>query len=414
MERFEATRKTHLLAALALAFLAASLLSGSRVLLSLSILCAVAVAAGRVLRPRPMGPARRMLPTPFVQEEEALPVTLELRGPRLGSAWVEVREQVPSSARLERGSNYVSLVLGRNEKALVQYEVATPRLGTFRLGPADLRQEDVLGLTTSTRRVAEPTEYLVRPRPETLKRSPERSEWPHPLLGRHEVSQPGEGFDFFGLRDYMPGDRMRSINWKASARSHTLIVNQFERESRAEIVLFLDARALAESGVETHTPYVMSARAAAALVQRYVRGRDRVRIIVYGAEVSEMGADGVPLRFEEILDRLARIEAQGDTPLLRAVDELLPSLHSRSPVVVLSPLSSDPTVEDAVTALRSHDLHVTVVVPRYRIPPGANGAWSARVLEQSLAAEGLRSLGALVIELDPETPLSPQLQGVAA
>lgn len=412
MQRSHFTPKTHWIGAASLVALVVSLWSQSWVLLMLAFAGLAMVASARFSLSKSLGPSSRRLATDTVTEGESLPVTVRVEGPRRGSALVELRDRLMPGVRLGAGTNYRVLLLRRQAKQSFQYEAVSGRLGVFQAGPLEARREDPFGLRTRVDVVAPAAEYLVRPRAEELRRSPERSELPRVILGRHDVSQPGDGFDFFGLRDYMPGDRMRSVNWKASARSPRMVVNQFERESHAEIVIFVDARAVTESGLETDTPYAQGARAAASLVRRYLRARDRVRVIVYGESVRELGGQGRATRVEDVLDGLARVQPAGDNPVLIAVEEQLPKIRGRSPVVIVSPLFGDPTLEDAVTTLGGHGAQVTILVP-VPLPADPHGqAWSLRLLEQRMAVESLRSLGAVVLEILPSEPLSPQIRKV--
>jgi uncharacterized protein (DUF58 family) len=68
------------------------------------------------------------------------------------------------------------------------------------------------------------------------------------LLGKGEVGEtpiemPGSGSEFYEMRAYQPGDDFRSVNWNATARQGTLMVNEHMREVGASFLLVLDARA---------------------------------------------------------------------------------------------------------------------------------------------------------------------------
>ncbi len=59
-------------------------------------------------------------------------------------------------------------------------------------------------------------------------------------LGEHPARTSGEGIEFFGVREYVPGDRQRSINWAASTRRGRLQVNTFAAERSQDVVLLVD------------------------------------------------------------------------------------------------------------------------------------------------------------------------------
>ena len=105
-----------------------------------------------------------------------------------------------------------------------------------------------------------------------LRRLPSRS-------GERPARTGGEGIEFFGVRQYLPGDRQRSINWPASTRRGRLQVNTYAAESSQDVVLLADATSdVGEPGSSAHD---LVLRGAAAAARAYLEGRDRVGVITY-------------------------------------------------------------------------------------------------------------------------------------
>jgi uncharacterized protein (DUF58 family) len=98
-------------------------------------------------------------------------------------------------------------------------------------------------------------------------------------FGEHPARTSGEGIEFFGVREYLPGDRQRSINWPASTRRGRLQVNTFAAERSQDVVLLADATSdVGEPGSSAHD---LALRGAAAAARAYLEGRDRVGVITY-------------------------------------------------------------------------------------------------------------------------------------
>ena len=98
-------------------------------------------------------------------------------------------------------------------------------------------------------------------------------------LGEHPARTSGEGIEFFGVREYVPGDRQRSINWPASTRRGRLQVNTFAAERSQDVVLLVDATS--DVGVPGTSALDLALRGAAAAARAYVDARDRVGVITY-------------------------------------------------------------------------------------------------------------------------------------
>jgi uncharacterized protein (DUF58 family) len=98
-------------------------------------------------------------------------------------------------------------------------------------------------------------------------------------FGEHAARSPGEGIEFFGVRQYLPGDRQRSINWPASTRRGRLQVNTFAAERSQDVVVLADATSdVGEPGSSAHD---LALRGATAAARAYLEGRDRVGVITY-------------------------------------------------------------------------------------------------------------------------------------
>ena len=101
------------------------------------------------------------------------------------------------------------------------------------------------------------------------------------FAGNQVARARGEGIEFADLRPFTPGDRLRRINWRASARRGDLWVNEAHPERNADIVLFLDVFAeVRRSGPGTLD---LAVGAAGSLAERYLRDKDRVGLVSFGA-----------------------------------------------------------------------------------------------------------------------------------
>ena len=98
-------------------------------------------------------------------------------------------------------------------------------------------------------------------------------------LGEHPARVSGEGIEFFGVREYVPGDRQRSINWPASTRRGRLQVNTFAAERSQDVVLLADATS--DVGEPGMSALDLALRGAAAAARAYTDARDRVGVITY-------------------------------------------------------------------------------------------------------------------------------------
>ncbi|WP_396611549.1 DUF58 domain-containing protein [Haloferax sp. S1W] len=122
------------------------------------------------------------------------------------------------SANLE-GDATVQSIVGDGS---ISYDVTYDARGLATLGPATVVATDVLGFFTRTFTVGGTTEILVYPRLRSLSATARRD---LSLLSNFGTGEDREEFD--RLRPYVPGDSLRDVHWKSTARSGDLVVKAF-------------------------------------------------------------------------------------------------------------------------------------------------------------------------------------------
>jgi len=93
----------------------------------------------------------------------------------------------------------------------------------------------------------------------------------------------GNGTDFFGVREYHPGDSLRSLDWRLTARHpRQFFTKEFEQEEIAEIGLILDARQSTDLRIGEESLFDHSVGATASLAETFLHQGHRVSLLVFG------------------------------------------------------------------------------------------------------------------------------------
>ncbi|WP_425046408.1 DUF58 domain-containing protein [Primorskyibacter sp. S87] len=121
------------------------------------------------------------------------------------------------------------------------------------------------------------------------------------LNGRHASKLRGRGLDFEELRNYLPGDDIRSIDWKVTARSGEPYVRVYTEERDRPALLLVDQRQTMFFGSQVYMKSVVAAEAAAIAAHRILAQGDRIGAIVFG---DDMIAEHRPQRRPAALDRV--------------------------------------------------------------------------------------------------------------
>jgi len=101
------------------------------------------------------------------------------------------------------------------------------------------------------------------------------------LMGDSRSAQKGSGFEFNQIRDYQMGDDVRSIDWKASARSGKILVKEYIEERNRTIMILLDMSASTSFGSNSMTGSDILKQVAAVLSLVAGYSKDRVGLILY-------------------------------------------------------------------------------------------------------------------------------------
>lgn len=398
---------------LAGALFAAALVTGSPALAPFGFLL-LGIALWGIHLPRAVKvEARLQLARPTAVEDEPFGIHVQVANRAWRGRLLDIRAALPGPAQVEVGSNTVARYLRRDGEASWSFDARFQLFGLQRIGPVTVRVEDAFRLAAVEHEAARAVDLRVYPRRDPMRDPVLRAKQIRSVLGLYDVPQPGNSFEFYGLRDYHVGDRPRDVNWKASARTGGLVVNQHQKESDAEVVLLVDARAQTLVGRASRSPFAQGCRAALTVGEAHLRSRDAVRLIAYGDGLHEDRHTGATRRMQGLLDLAVGLAPAGEMGLAMAVRRILPSLKRRSPVMVFTPLLGDPTVQEGLSLLQSHELHVSVLVPQPQwaeaTPTDEQRLWAAR---QKLAVRSLRRMGVPVAAHEPDAILATSLEGL--
>jgi uncharacterized protein (DUF58 family) len=311
----------------------------------------------------------------------------------------------------------VAVTLAAGERRTLDVPVTCHRWGAYWLGDVHLRAHDRFRLFTWERHLDRHAPLKVFPVPDAL-RALVRPFETQVTTGSHVAASRGDGIEFADLRPFLPGDRPRSINWRATARRGGLMVNQRHPERATDVVLFLDSfldvRGAAGSTLD------QAVGAAASLAAAYLRQRDRVGLVSFGGFVQWLRPGSGQAALYRLLDTLMETQVFA-TAAWKGIRHLPPrTLPAKALIVALTPLVDDRGVAALFDLLaRGYDLAVVDISPLTPAAPAAGGEWGDLAqrlwaLERDTLRHRYQRLGAAVVEWTEATTLQQVLLEVEA
>lgn len=316
---------------------------------------------------------RALQPRMFLGER--VTVELEINNPGfLPVVWLEFHESLPVELTLrERLSQVISL--NSWEKRSIRYELEGRKRGLYNVGPLLMYSGDLLGFSTEIRRQEPAQQILVYPRiiPLTQVRLPSGA----PLGSlRHFWPIYEDPSRTRGKREYVTGDSLRRVDWKASAAMGRLQVKQFEPSIAVETMIFLNMNSdeyLQRTWIDsTELAIVVAASLASWIVQK----KQAVGLATNGAAVvvEDEEQTGLVQQMQQVispgrgrghlmrlLEVLARVQATKQTPFLQLLRQESAPLSWGSTLMVITGEVND-DLFDQLFGLRRAGLH-TLLIP---------------------------------------------------
>lgn len=231
------------------------------------------------------------------------------------------------------------------------------------------------------------------------------------LAGAYHSVFKGQGMNFDEVREYQPGDDVRTIDWNVTARMNHPFIKKFVEERELTLMLVVDVSGSGLFGSRAQSKRELAAEIASVLAFSAIRNNDKVGLLLFTDEVEKFipprkGRGHVLRVIREVL--FFEPKRRG-TDLVNALEFMGRVLPHRSIAVIISdfqtPESSGPLPLPIQTALRManrrHDVVTVQITDRYEMELPALGrltfedAETGEILEINTANPGSRDAFAL-------------------
>ncbi|WP_327345387.1 DUF58 domain-containing protein [Streptomyces europaeiscabiei] len=358
---------------------------------------------------------------------ETADVTLTVTNPTNRPLRAHVRDAWPPSSWLpgsEVASSRHRLTIPPGERRRVTTRLRPTRRGDRQADRVTIRSFGPLGLFARQGSHKAPWTVRVLPPFTSRKHLPSKLARLRELDGRTSVLTRGEGTEFDSLREYIPGDDTRSIDWRATARQSSVAVRTWRPERDRHILLVLDTGRTSAGRVGDAPRLDASMDAALLLAALASRAGDRVDLLAYDRRVRALvqgrtAGDVLP----SLVNAMAPLEPElVETDARGLAATALRTAPRRALIVLLTTLDAAPVEQGLLPVLsrltQRHSVLVASVadphIARMAHSRGtADAVYEAAAAAQAQAdrhrtAEQLRRHGVTVVDATPDN-LAPAL-----
>ncbi len=326
-----------------------------------------------------------------VFENDPIEVRLEVtnRG-RFPRFLLDVNDTLPEFVEAQGEHDFMVASLWPGERVGLSYAARALKRGVYRWTPIQLSSSDPFGIFQRYVPLDAPGEAVVYPRPVELHGSVSRAGVEARGQSTGERARGAEsGMEFYGVRDYWPGDELRRIHWPATAHHGKLTVIEFDRGASENVTVILDAAAGSEFGSGLDTTLETAVRAAASLVHWALQSEGTANLAVASPEGPLWASVDQPQREDEILELLARVRAQARMSAAELVSWAVDRLSPDDNIVIVTALPDERLVA-AVSELVGRRMSVSVLALEA-------SSFDSGAPRGSEAVGALRSVGAVVV-----------------
>jgi uncharacterized protein (DUF58 family) len=337
---------------------------------------------------------------------DILDVVIKVRVESFGV--VKVMHSLPDTFELLEGSNAKGKFIAGRGTVEVRYRCVPVKRGYYNLGEILIEAENIFATRRVRKRLEFGAELEVKSRVYRVKRVELRrgiARKPAPEIDVSRIGVPGT--DFREIRKYTFGDPVKSINWKATAKLGELMVNEFEREGKKAVWIFLDANPYMLHGDLKRNCFETAVEVAASLSYYFAVRGYKVGLYVVGHELLIYPESG-RRQFGKIFSTLIKLDvASRDESLVSAVEKTKKYIEAIKPgSIFITRVEFSNPLRAAIRAMGRKKLPVSVISVSF------TGEGMAEMVEKAVADRVLRRLraaGIAVTEVEAGKPAEKSL-----
>jgi uncharacterized protein (DUF58 family) len=284
-----------------------------------------------------------------------------------GVGIVTVGDKLPEHFQLVEGNNFRVFWKGMQPLSVqFRYRVKCTRRGVYSLGPlkyecrhfSTFRQTE---LGTCEKNV----ELVVKPKPSNIKRMRDPRTVSKIPMPQGSITKLGiRTTDFKEIREYLPGDSYRHINWKATARlPNTLhsrpLVNEYEHEGKTVVWIFLDGSNTMALGTSVENAFEHALQAVSGLAEFYIARNCHVGLCVYSGHSSVLLPDAGRKQEYRIRKETLNLEMFGQSePLKIAIEKCRGHLLGTNPFFIIVTSVSSKNLQELIDGVKGLNKYV--------------------------------------------------------
>jgi uncharacterized protein (DUF58 family) len=272
-----------------------------------------------------------------IEEDDILEVTAKIKSKSFLPVFnALVIDYLPCAAERQQEKKILLDYLGPKSHTNIIYTCLCFKRGKYNLGPFLVYFFDPFGLFFLKKTYSVYSELYVYPKTFMIQKLPTLTKGMLPWFGIETGRVSGDEHEFYGIREYKPGDPVKKIHWLTTARKNTLIIKQFQQLVffRATIIFNLEKERNYGEGKECVAEYMI--KIAASLAKHLIERNVSLQLIAHTQEMVHMPFNKGPEHLEDIFRFLSLAQAESRVGFGEIFEEFSNYiLHDSSLIVIM-------------------------------------------------------------------------------
>lgn len=273
-----------------------------------------------------------------------------------------IKDDAQPETEVTDGSLQRRVSVRPGESAEIRYTLSTTR-GEFSWKSVRVAAGDPLGLIQTDMLLPAAASIQIRPAIRKFKAISLRPRSTLHSPGSIPARLGGSGTDFYGIREYQPGDPLRSLDWRLTARHpFKFFTKEFEQEEIADIGLILDGRQNMEMQIGDESLFEHGVSTTASLAEMFLHQGHRISLLVVAKRLTMAFPGYGKIQLNRVLGCLSKARIESGERVSANLDFLpIRMFPSHSLIIVISPLAADDL--SFYQRLRAYGYQVMLISP---------------------------------------------------
>jgi uncharacterized protein (DUF58 family) len=286
---------------------------------------------------------RRLPAMAWEREEVVLQYTVR-NSTRIARFFLSFQEELPAWFQSTDKRDPLFNV-GAYETITIEHRYRMQRRGVYEAAEFSVTAMDPLGVFGFTQRLQAPAEMVVYPMPRPIPLLELAGSEKYGFQDFTTLALHGSSVDPDGVRLYSPGDPLRRVHWRQTARTGRLTVIEYDETQTIDVVIAIDLHRGTDIGKDGNTTLEYAVRIAASLCDAASRAGASVRMAAPAEDLPETMRQAViaagastrgDLQMTRVLAALARVQAESSATLAATLEAHMYTFHPGSSIVVLT------------------------------------------------------------------------------